>query len=49
MCTQFTKIIRVSSATHDNLEKLGDMGDTFDSVIRRLLTTRRNGEPLNSK
>jgi predicted CopG family antitoxin len=40
MSKQFTKTIRISSATHKDLEKLGTLKDTFDSVIRRLLSSQ---------
>jgi predicted CopG family antitoxin len=50
MSKQFTKTIRVSSATYEDLEKLGNLGDTFDSVIQRLLTSQSKTEGgLNSK
>lgn len=29
--------IRISKETHDELAKLGDLSDSFDKVIRKLL------------
>lgn len=43
MATKSTKTIRVSFGTHENLEKLGTLADSFDSVIQGLLTYRKNG------
>jgi predicted CopG family antitoxin len=34
-----TKTIRVSIETYKNLENLGTLADSFDSVIKRLLTS----------
>jgi predicted CopG family antitoxin len=39
-----TKIIRVSCETYKNLEKLGTLADSFDSVIQRLLTFENKKE-----
>lgn len=39
MSNEFTKTIRVSLVTYKNLEKLGTLGDTFDSVIQGLLAS----------
>jgi predicted CopG family antitoxin len=39
MYKRSTKIIRVSCETYKNLEKLGTLADSFDSVIQRLLTS----------
>jgi predicted CopG family antitoxin len=39
MYKENTKIIRVSRETYKNLEKLGTLTDSFDSVIQRLLAS----------
>lgn len=39
MYKRSTKIIRVSCETYKNLDKLGTLVDSFDSVIQRLLTS----------
>jgi len=38
---QATKIIRVSEETYSDLAKRGTLSDTFDTVIQRLLKSRR--------
>jgi predicted CopG family antitoxin len=40
MNTENTKSIRISAATYRDLEKLGTLSDSFDSVIRELLRSR---------
>jgi predicted CopG family antitoxin len=50
MCKQLRKTIRVASITYKDLEKLGNLGDKFDSVIRRLLTSQsKTGGGLKSE
>lgn len=44
MSNQFTKTIRVSFGTYKDLEKLGTLADSFDSVIRQLLTSHKKKE-----
>jgi predicted CopG family antitoxin len=44
MDTKSTKTIRVSYGTHEDLEKLGTLADSFDSVIQGLLASyKKNG------
>jgi predicted CopG family antitoxin len=47
MYKQDTKAIRVSIQTYKDLKELGSMADTFDSVIKELLTSYKKGEPRN--
>ncbi len=36
-CIQLTKLIRVSEKTYDRLAKHGDLKDSFDSVLNKVL------------
>lgn len=53
---QTSRTIRVSYETYSDLSKHGTFGDSFDTVIRRLLVNeekteqvlRGNGEPIQS-
>jgi predicted CopG family antitoxin len=41
MSNKSTKTIRVSLGTYKDLEKLGTLADSFDSVIQGLLTSNK--------
>jgi predicted CopG family antitoxin len=45
-----TKTIRVSLDTYENLERLGTLADSFDTVIQKLLASYiRKGSVLTSE
>ena len=45
-----TKTIRVSFDTYKNLERLGTLADSFDTVIQKLLTSHNHkGSVLTSE
>lgn len=41
-----TKSIRVTKETYNRLAKLGDLNDSFDTVIRKLLDKHHNNNKL---
>jgi predicted CopG family antitoxin len=41
MYTRATKTIRISQGTHKDLQKLGTLEDSFDSVIQGLLALQK--------
>lgn len=41
MCKQNTINIRVSLDTYEDLENVGTLADSFDSLIRELLTSHK--------
>jgi predicted CopG family antitoxin len=43
------KCIRISKDTYRNLTRLGTLGDTFDSVIARLVQSTKEGEKTVEK
>lgn len=49
MSKKATKTIRVSYTTHEDLEKLGTIADSFDSVIRGLLASYKKNEGVFTK
>lgn len=49
MSTKSTKTIRVSFETHEDLEKLGTLADSFDSVIQGLLTSYKKNGGVSTK
>jgi predicted CopG family antitoxin len=44
MSNKSTKTIRVCFGTYKDLEKLGTLADSFDSVIQRLLTSDKKNK-----
>jgi len=42
MYQQDTTTIRVSRTTYKQLQQLGTLGDTFDSLIQRLILNQKN-------
>jgi predicted CopG family antitoxin len=50
MQTKATKTIRISVGTHQDLEKLGTLADSFDSVIQELLNSfKKNGGVITKR
>jgi predicted CopG family antitoxin len=41
------KTIRISSETHDLLARQGDLKDSFDTVIRKLIIRQKEDNNLN--
>jgi predicted CopG family antitoxin len=49
MTTQNTKSIRISAATYRELEKMGTLSESFDSVIRELLRSKEKRGIFNQE
>jgi hypothetical protein len=49
MTTKSTKTIRVSFGTHEDLERLGTLADSYDSVIKGLLTSYKKNRGVFTK